>query len=730
MKRVLSAVAALAVVAVLAGCQRSPEAVRAPAGTPVVLISIDTLRADHLPAYGYTAVQTPAIDGLRHDGILFEHAYSHTPLTLPSHTSIMTGVLPSVHGVRDNVGYVIDAGKVARHELPFLPRILKEAGYATGAGVSAFVLQGKTGMSNSFDLYEDTIEFRAGTGLGGLQRPGGETLHAVLPWLRSSASKPFFLFLHLYEPHSPYEPPEPFKSRYALPYDGEIATADAIVGDLLAELRSLGVYDRALIVLLGDHGEGLGDHGEEEHGVLLYTEDIHVPLIVKLPGAQLAGSASSAPAQLTDVVPTVVDLLGLKRPEALRGTSLLQLLGANAPLRHIYSETFYPRLHFGWSDLASLTDATHQMIEGPAPELYDLVKDPRETTNVLTEQRRVYAELRQELQRYDRALQPPAAVDQETRAAMAALGYIGSASGSSSGPLPDPRRELPSLADLKVGFTYLHDHKYAEAAELFQRVVQRNPQMVDAWEFLGKATHKLGRLEDSLRAYQEALKRSNGATHVAVEIASLLFEMGRWDDAAAHARLAVATNASFAHGLLAQIALQRNDLESAEREARLAVDDKSSRVMPLITLAQVLHARHDYEGALAELAKAEEVYGKREAQEPDLIQGLHLIRGKVQADLGDATAAEASFREEIRLFPDDVHAYANLALLQALTGRGEEAGGTIRTMVETLQTPAAYGAAVTTYRVLHDPVGAQTILTYARRRFPDSVVLRDLVAKN
>ena len=335
-----------------------------PKGTPVVLISIDTLRADHLPAYGYKGVETPALDGLRRDGVLFERAYSTTPLTFPSHTTLLTGVLPAVHGVRDNVGYKLDAAKVQRGEMPFLPAILKRAGYATGGAVSAYVLQGKTGLSTGFDFYEDGIEFRTGTGLGGLQRPGSETLRLSRDWLRSVKDKPFFFFFHIYEPHSPYTPPEPYASRYPLKYDGEIATADHIVGDLIDELKALGVYDRAIVVLLSDHGEGLGDHGEEEHGVLLYEEAIHVPLILKLPRAQKAGGTTARPVQLLDVAPTVLGLLRLGVPKPMSG---LSLLAERAAPRRIYSETFYPRLHFGWSELFSLIDERTTTSRGPTP---------------------------------------------------------------------------------------------------------------------------------------------------------------------------------------------------------------------------------------------------------------------------------------------------------------------------------------------------------------------------
>jgi choline-sulfatase len=220
-------------------CGRPPE--RVPAGTPVVLISIDTLRADHLPAYGYRGVDTPAIDALRRDAVLFKRAYSQTPLTLPSHTSLLTGLLPAETGVRDNVGYRLDPARITGHSIPYLPQTLKEHGYATGAAVSAFVLEGRSGLATGFDLYDDAIEFRSRTGLGGLQRPGSETLQVALAWLQSVGQRPFFLFFHIYEPHTPYEPLEPFASRYSSKYDGEIATADSIVGRLLDNLRQRGL---------------------------------------------------------------------------------------------------------------------------------------------------------------------------------------------------------------------------------------------------------------------------------------------------------------------------------------------------------------------------------------------------------------------------------------------------------------------------------------------------------
>jgi arylsulfatase A-like enzyme/cytochrome c-type biogenesis protein CcmH/NrfG len=725
----------LGIALLLFACSSPSNPSNLPAGTPIILISIDTLRADHLPAYGYQGVETPHLDALRRDSILFTNAYTPTPLTFPAHASLLTGLLPGQHGVRDNVGYSLDAEKISRGELPFLPQILKGKGYATGGAVSAYVLQGRNGIKTGFDFYEDSIELRTNRGLGGLQRPGGETLRLSRDWLagaarKPAAEKPLFFFFHIYEPHTPYAPPEPFKARYAAsPYDGEIAAADAIVGDLIAELKRLDVYDRALVVLLSDHGEGLGEHGEEEHGVLLYREAIHVPLLLKLPEGRRAGETAEAPVELTDVVPTVLSLLGLPVPETLSGSSLLTALEKGAPERRAYSETFYPRLHFGWSDLSSLIDRRWHYIEGPDPELYDLAADPKETRNLLKgelRERRAYTEMRRELAGYDRTLAPPAAVDEETRQAMIALGYVGGSGGATEGPLPDPKSRIGALGDLKVGFRHSSRGEHREAAAAFRRVLESNPRMVDAWEFLARSLQKTGETDAALEAYREALRISGGSPHIAMSAASLWFELGDLDEAEAHAKLAEVAHPSFAHGLRARIALARKDWTAAEREARLAMEEGGERIGPLITLAEVLHARKDYAGALDTTRQAAEAYAKRDAKDPELIRGLALIRGQVLADTGDAAGAEAAFREEIRLFPDSLRAYSSLALLYALSGRPAEVGPTLRDLVETNPGPAAYAEAVKTLRAVGDPRSAAGLLRQARAQYPQSRELREL----
>lgn len=538
---------------------------------PVILISIDTLRSDRLPAYGYRGVETPALDALRKDSVLFERAYSHVPLTLPSHASILSGVLPPEHGVRDNSGYTFAA---AQH--PYLPRLFKQAGYETAAFVSSFVLRRETGLGDGFDSYDQGFEKDGG---GEAERSGAETVRLALDWLRGRAGsearseRPFFLFLHLYDPHAPYRAAEPFASRYqAEPYDGEIAATDAAVGTLLDELKKSGIYEEAVVVLLSDHGEALGEHGEAQHGVFLYRETLQVPLLIKLPGNARGGETITEPAQLADVAPTLLALTGRPIPAEVDGLPLLEKQSdagqAKAP-RRIYAETFYPRLHLGWSELASLIEDRFHYIHGPTPELFDLVADPGQTRNLLDQERRVYASLRQAIDAYPRELAAPAAVDEETVRKLAALGYAGTGRAT-TGPLPDPRTQRDVLRDLEAAKAEISEERWAGAADILQGLVARKPDLLDGWFTLALCLERLDRPEDTLAAYQRALEISGGDPRYALPVARQLFRMGRLDEAAQHAELAAGEGPSEAHEILAAVALRQGNADEALARMRRA----------------------------------------------------------------------------------------------------------------------------------------------------------------
>ncbi|HVT57731.1 MAG TPA: sulfatase-like hydrolase/transferase [Thermoanaerobaculia bacterium] len=546
-----------------ASCARGPESQVFP-GAPIVLISIDTLRSDHLPAYGYRGVATPAIDGLRRDALLFERAYSHYPMTLPSHVSILSGELPPVHGVRDNVGYRFDA-----EGHPYLPRLLKVGGYETGAFVSASVLQAETGVAAGFDTYDDHFG-EATPDEPVVERPGSETVRLALEWVERQQSKPFFLFVHLYEPHAPYHPPEPFASRYRLAYDGEIATADAAVGSLLAELKHLGVYDRAIIVLLSDHGEGLGEHGEAAHGFLLYRDTLQVPLLLKLPGSALAGASVAAPAQLVDVLPTLTALAGVAAPPGLRGQSLLVLLrpeAARTP-RPIYSETVASRIHLGWSALTSVVEDRLHLIDGPQAELFDLAADPGESDNVAGAQRRAFAAMRQSARELFRPVAAPRPVDAETAAKLAALGYVAGGAAAAAdaerdGDRPDPRTQRQAMKLIESASLAAQERRWADAVPLYQQMLAANPRMVDIYFLLGHAYRHLGHRDDAVRAYQDAFRAAAGSAPAAYGVAQELLQLGLPEQARIFADLAAGAFPDLTSFLQAKVALARSDPTSA-----------------------------------------------------------------------------------------------------------------------------------------------------------------------
>ncbi len=703
------------------GCDSIRQEGRSSGAPPIILISIDTLRSDRLPAYGYRSGVTPAIDRLAADGIVYERAYCHVPLTLPSHASMFTGKLPQDHGVRDNAGYRLDADAG-----PTLAELLQAAGYVTGGAVSSFVLRAGTGLSRGFDFYDDRIEFSTQAAMGGLERPGRTTFSASLEWLRASAAKPFFLFLHVYEPHAPYEPPEPFAARVAAPYDGEIAAADDVVGGLLEELDRLGVYDDAAILLVSDHGEGLGDHGEQEHGLLLNREALQVPLIVKLPGSHLSGTRVADPAQLNDLFPTILQMARIEAPTGSGNVSLLDLqAGAQETPRSFYGESYYPRLHFGWSEQVSLIREGFHYIEGPDPELFALDRDPQERDDLIESRKDLHRVFSAEVAGVDRKFLRPEAVDSETRDKLAALGYVGS-SVESDGALPSPRDHLDLLDDLRLGISEFVAGRHESATRKLRQVVDGNPRILDAWDFLARSLQAKGDERGALEAYETAMRLSGAGGSLALPAAKLSLGFGDLERASALAELGRDADPSAALGILAQIARRQGRLDEARRLADLALAGDGNRLGPKLILADVLLAKGEYEGALGLVDDARRQFDARDRRDPELIRGLHFLRGQALANLGRPGEAEVAFLDEIKRFPRDTQTYTHLAVLYGLVGRPEQAVAALKRMLEVRPVPHSFAEAVRTMRVLGDELSASQLLEAARLRFPDDEELRAL----
>src|SRR4051812_46101809 len=505
------AAAAIAAAALALGALAWVAAGRTGTGAPgpVILISIDTLRADHLPIYGYTKVRTPNIDALAGQSVVFDRAYSHAPQTLPAHASILSGVLPFEHGVRDNIGFTVKPTQWS------LQRALHDRGWPTGGFVSAYVLRAATGISQGFDTYDSEVPATSGElSIGELQRGGEQTLAVAGAWLtKRENGRPFFLFLHLYEPHKPYTPPARFASYE--PYDGEIAYADEIVGRFLDRLRTLGLFDRVTIVLVSDHGEGLGGHGEQVHGLFLYQETTRVPLLIK-PGCWRGGSKRTpAPVQHIDVAPTLLELAGEQKPAVLKGRSLVPLMKGTGTLADtgIYAEALYSRYHFGWSELYSLTDTRYRLIRAPRDELFDLERDPKESTSLAGERPQVRQAMRSALETLikNAPIDAPAAVSEQDKQRLAALGYVGGGNNAAlslpGDSLPDPKDKISILERYRRAADLAGELKFNDAVLLYREVLAEDPAMTDVWLQLAEVEVRRGAMPEAIAAYGEVIKR-------------------------------------------------------------------------------------------------------------------------------------------------------------------------------------------------------------------------------
>jgi arylsulfatase A-like enzyme/Flp pilus assembly protein TadD len=496
-----------------ASAQTKPVSPRQKAHPDVLLITIDTLRADHIGAYGAKQAVTPTIDSLARDGIMFERAYSQVPLTLASHTSLLTGTYPFYNGVQDFTGEPL------RPDVRSVAQALRENGYDTGAIVSSYVLDRSWGLNRGFDSYYDV--FKGSSFLendpGLVERKAGASVDEALRWLRQAHAKPFFLWLHLYDPHSGYDPPEPFRTRFAqAPYNGEIAYCDNQLNRVLTYLKQRGLYNRMLIVLASDHGESLGEHGEKEHGFFVYHSTLHVPLIVK--PALVAGFKPhhfSGPVQIMAIAPTILDAVKLHDPiEKQFETSSLLALGSANGSDEVYSESFYSFSSFGWSPLRTINNSTYQFVEAPKPELYDLRTDPGEANNIVSQQAAVASVLKSKLDERVRQYAPketssgssqldPAAIEK-----LRALGYMAYKSPVSAqelaAGLADPKDKVWDFNTLLDGVDAGKLGDLDRQRSLLMQVQGRNPKMYLVPFLLGEAALKAS----DWKAAQESLERS------------------------------------------------------------------------------------------------------------------------------------------------------------------------------------------------------------------------------
>ena len=565
----------------------------------VFLITIDTLRSDHVGCYGYARVQTPAMDQLAKRSIRFAQAFTPSPITNTSHASILTGLLPSSHGVSD-FGVPLTADRFTLAEL------LEKRGYQTAAFIGSVILDSKTlapGLDRGFEFYDNFPEkTETKSRWGRLERRGMEVVQRAETWLNAHRTGPHFVWVHLYDPHDPYEPPPPYSEMYKDHlYDGEVAYADSALGHFLTYLKEQNWFEGALIVVVGDHGEGLGEHGEDTHGILLYDSTTHIPLIVKLPNEQEAGKVVVEQARTIDLLPTILDLLGVPVPASLDGTSLKPtFLGIEAPSRTVFGETDYP-LRFGWAPLRSVRRDGFKFIEAPRPELYDLRSDPREARNNYVPWDSTVQKLRKELAeliaKTPAAGRPSAtAVAPGTIDELRALGYLGVADARSSTDvpepslLPDPKDKVEEQNLLHVAMMASEDGQTAKARTALEKLLR-----LDNQSEIGLS--QLGRLEMESKNYSNAAYYLGRACEVRPDDATLAYDYGRaleLSGDSAGARHALQTSLKLnpkqlaTRLLLGQVYLKSNDATAAEDEFEAALLLQPASAEAQIGLAKAL----------------------------------------------------------------------------------------------------------------------------------------------
>jgi arylsulfatase A-like enzyme/Flp pilus assembly protein TadD len=580
------------------------------AATPdVFLITIDTLRADHVHCYGYAPIQTPALDSLAKDGIRFARAFTPSPITNTSHTSILTGLLPSTHGVTD---FAIPL--IAAHAT--LAELLKKNGYRTAAFIGAVILDSKTlapGLDRGFDFYDNFPEHSpTKSRWGRVERRGMEVVQHAETWMTAHSAGTHFVWIHLYDPHDPYEPPPPYSQTYKdRLYDGEIAYADSALAHFVAYLKNNRRYENALIVVVGDHGEGLGEHQENTHGIFLYDSTTHVPLIVKLPvkppGRSDAARMVEAQVRTTDILPTVTDLLSVPPPELLDGESLRPYFGdtesTESKDRTALGETDYP-LRFGWAPLRSVRSEGFKFIEAPRPELYNLHADPGELANEYQPSNATVQKFRTMLAEVRAKTPPPSSADAASAAPpgandqLKALGYQdhvaagSSAAASEPSRLPDPKDKIEEQNLLHTAMMASDDNRSEEARRALENVLQLDPKSPTA-------LRQLGELELQAGDYVKAGEHLKRAREVRPEDATAAFYEGQARQKAGDlpgARDALEASLKLTPGqfparlLLGQVYLGLKDANNAvdQFEAALLLLPKSVEAQLGLTQAQQL----------------------------------------------------------------------------------------------------------------------------------------------
>lgn len=639
-----------------------PDSQGLPAGAlhryNVLLVTIDTLRADRVGAYGSTAGLTPTLDRLAAEGVRFDSARSNVPLTLPSHASLLTGQIPPRHGVRDNGTYRLDVSH------PTIATALKAAGYRTAAFVGAFVLDARFGLARGFDEYDDRYGERPAAGRTDvIERPADKVTAPAMAWIQTS-SEPWFAWAHLYDPHEPYAPPEPFASRYPdAPYDGEVAYVDSALGRMLDVLGKAGRLHRTLVVITSDHGESLGEHGERTHGLFAYESTLHVPLIVWCP-SRIKSSVDRAPLGLADVATQILNVVGVSWPGGSDSSA--------SSGRPTYFEALNANLTRNWAPLTGIVSNGMKLIDLPVPELYDLRADPGETQNQYARRPDVARRLERMLDATagSRAAPAGSAVDAETSARLRSLGYVVSQASTKLRRFTaddDPKNLVALDAALDEAMKVAGRGEHAAAVAMLEDVIRRRPDLPVAYDRLAFVLHSSGRLTDAIALLEQAASKGVADAPVLVSLGTMLQEAGQIERSASVLEAAVGMNAQDleARSRLGTTYARMGRAADAERAFRAVLDADPRSPEALTNLGVLYLGTGRREEAIATL---------REAIEADpALAGARNTLAVAYAQSGDLERAAEEWQQVLTLRPDDPDVLYNMGTALLKLNRPAEA---------------------------------------------------------
>jgi arylsulfatase A-like enzyme/tetratricopeptide (TPR) repeat protein len=676
---------AILAIALLVSCSRQEPLTARDRNLNLLVITLDTIRADRLGAYGNTRVQTEFIDGLADRGVLFESCVAPTPLTLPSHTSLFTGTYPVLHGVRDNGNYVVPK------DLTTMAELMSGAGYRTGAFVGAFVLSSRWGLDQGFESYTEPKGRFDPTlvSFSQIQRRAEVVVDDALAWLQEDPEQPWFAWVHLYDPHLTYDPPPAFAREYPDdPYLGEVAYSDAQLARLHAYLKSSGLDANTLVVFAGDHGEGLGDHGENDHGLLLYQTTSRVPLIISHPHSPSKGVKRQEVVSLVDILPTIVEAIGLPLPSNVQGQSLWPLIGGDGVFddRPAYAETHYPKLHFGWSPLTALQTRRFQLIQSSEPELYDLENDPHQERNIFATDSAVAERMSHQLESLverlgQGAMEAASAPDADTIAKLAALGYVAGGTESVEGQaledLPSPRAMLWLYNLLMQANNLVSGGDEAGGERKLLELLEANDSLVDGWVSLGKLYRSQGRMAEALDAFREANARRPQDPFLVSRLANALISAQQPLEAEQHLLVAQEKHPDnplivFAMARVMESTGRLPEAESLFRQA-LTLDPLSAPAH--VRLAALALRKGELGTVSAELDAALQL-------DPQAAEA-NLIMGQLRERQNRVDEAAQAYRKEISYSPNSIPAAIALSRLEGRRGNHAEQERVLRDAIRT-----------------------------------------------